>query len=661
MTHSPHTTHYRHDIDGLRAIAVMLVLIYHFGLISGWKAGFMGVDIFFVISGFLITSIIKTKLDSGTFALADFYIARVRRLAPALLCVLVVVVVVGLVTLFPDDLVELLRQALASQLYVANIYFWKNINYFGLGAADSFLLHMWSLAVEEQFYLLFPLALVGVHKHLRTYFWWAIAIACALSFGLALGMVASKPEATFYLLPTRAWELLAGSLTACAAMRWAPKRELDLWLGPVGLCLIAYALVGYQRDTVFPGWFALLPVLGAALLLFAGRTSATPVARLLCNPVARYLGRISYPLYLVHWPIHVFATRQLGEQYGAQWRVAMFCLSILLAALIYHFVEEPVRRRRVVASAKNLLRGYGLACAATVLLCVVVVQTHGLPRRFDGEVLRVANFVNDKTPPLTECQFVGQALDKAQDFCAIGASNKPATWMVYGDSHAWAAHAAFHQWLLAKGEAGLFIFKHACLPLAGVHMFKDKGQCFAFNRAVGTYLKNHPDIEGVVLVSTWRQAIEGALTLDSQRSFSRQESVALFHEKFAATLKGLKDDGKRIYIWEPLPGAAGNVPRGMAAALAKGESANLEIPLQSYLAEFDFFFTAVQENKSAISVSFSPSSVLCQTGRCAVALGPDPLYFDNSHVTQSSAGFWAAMMADAEHLATLTTLGTKSK
>jgi peptidoglycan/LPS O-acetylase OafA/YrhL len=651
MTHLPNATHYRHDIDGLRAIAVMLVLTYHFGLIPSWKAGFMGVDIFFVISGFLITSIIKTKLDSGTFQLADFYIARVRRLAPALLCVLLMVLVVGLATLFPDDLVELMRQALASQLYVANIYFWKNVNYFGLHAADSFLLHMWSLAVEEQFYLLFPLVLIGVHKYLRTYFWCAIAIAFALSFGLALGMVASKPEATFYLLPTRAWELLAGSLTASAALRWMPKKGLDLWLGPLGLCFIAYAMVGYQRDTVFPGWFALLPVLGTALLLFAGRTSATPVVLLLCNPVASYLGRISYPLYLVHWPINVFATRHWGEQYGALWRIAMFCLSILLAALIYHFIEEPVRRKRFIANTKNLLRGYGLACVATVLLCGVVLQTHGLPGRFDAEVFRLANFVNDKTPPLTECQFVGQPLDKETDFCSIGVSDKPATWMVYGDSHAWAAHAAFHQWLQAKGVAGLFIFKHACVPLEGVHMFKDKGLCFAFNREVGAYLKNHAEIEGVVLVSTWHQVPEGLLTTDTQRSFSKQQSLALFHEKFATTLKGLKADGKRIYLWEPVPGALDNVPRGMAQAKAKGVSAKLEMSVQSYLTEFNFFFTALHENKDAISVSFSPSSVLCQTGHCAVALGQDPLYFDNSHVTRSSATFWAAMMADAERKA----------
>ena len=424
---------YRADIDGLRAIAVLLVLVFHFDLIPGNRAGFIGVDVFFVISGYLITSILIRQLDAGSFSFRAFYIARIRRLAPALTATLLLVMAAGVAQLFPDDLRELARQALAAQFYIANLYYWRNVNYFGLGTGNVFLLHMWSLAVEEQFYLLYPLAIVIVHRYAPRRLGLAIALGLVVSLALNVGFVAAKPEATFYLLPTRAWELLTGAMLLFG-LRRRRAAAADEGLGVLGVALLVAAVVAYRDDIPFPGFFAMLPVAGAACLLLSGESRPTAVSRLLALAPVTYIGKISYPLYLVHWPVNVLAQRAVGQNYGFAWRLASFMFSFGLAAVLYHAVENPFRHRRILADGRSLLRGYGAGLAATVLAFGVVVATAGLPRRFPAEALRLAGYVNDRSPALTECEFDGRRLQADADFCAIGKPGVRPSWLVYGDS-----------------------------------------------------------------------------------------------------------------------------------------------------------------------------------------------------------------------------------
>lgn len=229
---------YRADVDGLRAAAVLLVVVFHFNLIAGAEAGFIGVDIFFVISGFLITSLLRRQLDEGTFSIKAFYLNRVRRLAPALFVVLMLVMAAGSLLLFPADLLELSKQALLSQLYVANFYYREHITYFGLHAPSVLSLHTWSLAVKEQFYLLYPVALLLMHRYLRRYFWATLFVGLAVSFGLNIFWVQSKPEFAFYLLPTRARELLSGGLIPFLNARLPRSKAADEALSLLGLGLI---------------------------------------------------------------------------------------------------------------------------------------------------------------------------------------------------------------------------------------------------------------------------------------------------------------------------------------------------------------------------------------------------------------------------------------
>ncbi|HSV69847.1 MAG TPA: acyltransferase family protein [Methylibium sp.] len=641
---------YRADIDGLRAVAVLLVLVFHFDLLAAGKAGFVGVDVFFVISGYLITGIVWRQLERGEFGLAAFYRNRVRRLAPALLAVLLLTLAAGLALLLPHELLELGRQALASQFYLANLYFWRNVSYFGLGADSVFLLHTWSLAVEEQFYLLYPLLLLAVHRGLRRHLGTVLVVAFLLSFALNLAFVERKPEATFYLLPTRAWELLAGALLAArpAAARWMTSARIAAATGAAGIALIAAAVLSYSEATRFPGLFALLPVLGAVGVILAGSGGRGPVAALLSRPGVVYIGRISYPLYLVHWPMHVLAGLWLQNDYTWPLRAALFVAAFVLAALIHHLVEEPIRRRRVLAGDGRLLGGYAAGLAGTVLVFAAVQHSGGLPQRFAPEVVALAAQAADRSPPLSECEFSVVAGAAAVGRCRLGAPGAAARWLVYGDSHAWAAHDAFDRWLALKGEAGYFVFRHACPPLDGVDLFRDRGECRAFNRAVAAFLDAHREVDHVLLVSTWRQAAEGLLTRSSDALATQDESLRLFDAGFAATLSAHHARGRQVYVWEPVPGALANVPAAAARATLRGTVPALEPSLDAYRAEFAFFFAALERQRGLVAASFAPSRVLCATGRCAVSVDGRSVYFDNSHVARSSAPLWVEMMRRAE-------------
>jgi hypothetical protein len=294
------------------------------------------------------------------------------------------------------------------------------------------------------------------------------------------------------------------------------------------------------------------------------------------------------------------------------------------------------------------LAGYGVAVASTLLVFALIDRTDGVQHRFPPEVVRLANFVHDRSPPLSECEFTGQPLRVDADFCTIGARGEAPTWLIYGDSHAWAAQAAFDKWLALKGVKGLFIYRNSCLPLIGIHIFGDKGNCLAFNRSVVAFLERRSDVRVVVLVSTWRQAPEGRISRSPDRLLSQADALALFDEAFSNTLANLDRLGKVVYIWEPVPGAKQSVPLALARAELRLRPAHIEFTRSEYLADNDFLFAAIAKNRSRIAVLLSPAEALCESGMCSATIDGNPAYFDNAHVTRSSADFWVRMMQRSE-------------
>ncbi len=344
----PHLAHlkYRPDIDGLRAIAVLSVIGYH--AFPSWvRGGFIGVDIFFVISGFLISTIIFGSLAGGGFNYAEFYGRRIRRIFPALVVVMAATFAFGWYVLLSDEFRQLGKHVMASAGFVANLVLWSEAGYFDTAAEGKPLLHLWSLAVEEQFYIFWPLLLgLAWRRKGRSVLVWMSA-AAALSFLLNVYGVHRHPAATFYSPLSRVWELAAGALLAYAALRRHPhrsaaRRELR---SVSGLALIALGVVLIHREKSFPGWWALLPVLGACLCISAG-PGAWLNRNLLGSRVLVWFGLISYPLYLWHWPLLAYARVVEGGMPARGIRVAAVGLAIGLAWLTYRHVEQSVRRRK---------------------------------------------------------------------------------------------------------------------------------------------------------------------------------------------------------------------------------------------------------------------------------------------------------------------------
>jgi peptidoglycan/LPS O-acetylase OafA/YrhL len=337
---------YRREIDGLRAIAVLPVIFFHAGF-EPFSGGFIGVDVFFVISGYLITNIILAELASGEFSLLRFYERRARRILPALYLVILVCLPMAWLTLPPNSMKNFAQSVAAISLFSSNFLFWIEQGYFDAASELKPLLHTWSLAVEEQFYLFYPIILVFLWRRLRSKFEGVLALALLLSFAIAQWSVHLSPLAALYLLPTRAWELLIGALVCVYLLkvkRHQFARATNEIGGSFGLLLILFSIVAYNRQTEFPGVFALAPTLGTALVIVFA-TQQTLTGRLLSFKPLVGLGLISYSFYLWHQPLFVFARHMSLEEPDLGLMLALVLLAFFFAYLTWRFVEVPFRRR----------------------------------------------------------------------------------------------------------------------------------------------------------------------------------------------------------------------------------------------------------------------------------------------------------------------------
>jgi peptidoglycan/LPS O-acetylase OafA/YrhL len=379
----PASDRYRPDIDGLRAVAVLAVVAFH-AFPETVRGGFVGVDIFFVISGFLITGIVARELGEKRFYLATFYARRVRRIFPALIVVLIAVLILGWLWMLPGPYAQLSSDVFASAAFAANITLWLQSGYFDVEAAKKPLLHLWSLGIEEQFYLIWPLVLMLAARLRLSLVRLALAGAL-ISFALNVALIDKYPVATFYLPFTRAWELLAGGVLACAWSRIDQGEGASNLRAAAGAVLIAIAILALDPTRAFPGWWAALPVAGSALILSA--PMAWGCRRLLASRSMVFFGLISYPLYLWHWPLLVFFSIIKFKDLTTIERLLVVGLSILLAWVTWRFVEIPFRFGRPRLLKVASLAG---AMALVALLGVVVVRNDGFDLRLPPEIRAMA-------------------------------------------------------------------------------------------------------------------------------------------------------------------------------------------------------------------------------------------------------------------------------
>ena len=527
---------YRPDIDGLRALAILPVVWFHSDL-PGLGGGFTGVDTFFVISGYLITLIIHREVAGGRFSFARFYERRVRRIAPALLLVTATATVAGYVLLLPYELVDFGASALAALAMVSNVYFWRTGGYFALADGITPLLHTWSLGVEEQFYLLFPAALLVSERFNQTRR--AIALLAAASFALCLLATARSPAAAFYLLPPRGWELMIGAGLAVGLL--AVPERLKGPAGAAGVAMLIAAAFFLTEAEPFPGWRALLPTIGAGLVIGAG--PATVANRLLSIPPLIYVGRISYSLYLWHWPVFVFLRHWRADPHlPPLWSLAGIALAVGLAALSYHWIERPARDRS--RAYRSVVIPCVAAAAVISLVCGLAWFRGGFPQRLPTAVAKLAARHDAFAPLAHACTDIG--FEAALVRCHLGPPGPP-TFVLWGDSHAAAISEG-----VAGGlrQPGVVLSTGACPPLIGWTNPQLRGRdpeiCRTQNDRALQWIEGDPQVRTIVLSAYWE-------------SHARVGGAAFWRAQ-QRLIDQLREDGKRVVLIAGIPEPGADVP-----------------------------------------------------------------------------------------------------
>ncbi|MFD0982523.1 acyltransferase family protein [Tropicimonas aquimaris] len=567
---------YRPDIDGLRSVAVLQVVFFHYGA-SAVSGGFIGVDVFFVISGFLITSILRREIEDGRFSILDFFERRVLRILPALFVSMTVIMVVATLLFTPEDLKNTALSAASATLFASNVLFFLEAGYFEAAAYSKPLLHTWSLAIEEQFYIIVPILLLLLARWGRRPVIW-IGGLTLLSFALSVLTTAQMASAAYYLLPWRAWELGLGALLAYGVGPKLTDRGGREAAATLGIGLILYAALTFDRTTTFPGVAALAPTLGAALILHAGRFGPTVVSRMLSSMVPVWIGKMSYSLYLWHWPVVVFfvyATMSMPDLVEA---TVLFILSLGLAALSLRYVERPFRRPAgQIGQNRAVFWGAGGAMAGIISLSGAVVLSNGLPGRLPDELQGVAAFVHDRDPRIGEC-FRSKKRDRSWGTpCIYGATDAgPATIALWGDSFGPALIPALDTAGQSHGVPVALYAHDGCpgFPDFQVYWIGHDHDCTGYLDATIPEILNSSDIQMVVF--TFRAQMyahgwvdygmgerdrrplligprSGPLAPDANRT-------SFFLDRLEAAIVSLQESGKRVALVYPIPEAGTRVP-----------------------------------------------------------------------------------------------------
>lgn len=625
---------HRADIQGLRGIAVLAVTAVH-----AWpdllRGGFIGVDMFFVLSGYLISSIIFSQAEAGQFSLQTFYARRVKRLFPALLFMLVVTLAAAVLLTFPSQAQQIGRHVAAGSVFASNIALWTEAGYFDASSDTKPLLHLWSLGIEEQFYIVWPLLALAVVRA-RGRGGWLLLIVLAASFVLNVWWVEDKAKGTFFLLPTRAWELLLGAGWAwlsqsAAAPAWGRQLQtaslpVRQGLAALGVALLVAAFALLDKNSHFPGWWALLPTLGTVALLAAG-PSAWFNRCVLSHPLLVFYGGISYPLYLWHWPLLVFPV-QAGVELDNATRVLMLAASVGLAALTVELIEQPVREGR-----------FGRWATPALLASMMVVGLGGWQlHASDGWMSRLPR----ELQPIARADFAADFstyragrcfLDLEQDPTAFdpgcAPTPGPASALLWGDSHAAALYTGLKdswpqlaQWTKAR-----------CPPLLKAPAGASRG-CAQTLAYVWQSIRERPP-HTVVMGGFWS-------------FYGTPGGAATATAEVREVVRALRALGvQRVVVVGHLPTWTTPLPRLLLTQWRDGGDVpdRLIKPLDSRALAADQAMNSALRGTDAIFIS--PYEALCNAQGCLTLQAHAgllmPIALDESHLTPSGSALFVSL------------------
>lgn len=626
---------YRSEIDGLRAIAVLAVVFFHTPL--GFPGGFVGVDVFFVISGYLITSLILRDLREDRFSLANFWERRIRRIFPALNVMVLATLAAGAFLLIPSDFTRLGQSSIAQALLTANIYFWRGDgqkDYFAPAADERPLLHTWSLAVEEQFYLFFPLILLGLFafgKFRRPRPLCLLLFLAGLgSLGLAVfGLNHGLKPAAFFLLPPRAWELLLGALLAVSPppttrvpnQRWLC--ESVSWLGLAGILVPCWL---YSKETPFPGLAALPPCLGTALVIWGNTRRAeetvvpTLAGRWLSWRPVVFAGLISYSLYLWHWPVLVLGKYWCLSRTGPTllFRTELLLLAGVLALLSWRYVEIPLRKKRIAAARHTIFRFAAAATLLALLLGAGVVVFGGFPARIPA----AQNVAVPKRPGLE------MTIEDIQQnrLISLGAENSeiPPKILLCGDSHAYVAIPALEALCREIGVAGRAVTHSSTPPLpnfrcANCTAYDLNGESPEFFKAEVAYVKQW-HIPRVVLAARWGNYQK----LDAD----------LLERDLPAAIHALREAGSEVCVLQDVPDLdVVSAPKALMRETLFGFRNDWRRTVAEHHRQNSIIYHLADEDLAATFMDPAPQFLKAGSERYLTEIDGIPIYFDGNHLT----------------------------
>lgn len=646
---------YRREIDGLRALAVIPVILFHAGF-EAFSGGYVGVDVFFVISGYLITTIILTALEQGKFSLVEFYERRARRILPALFLVMFACLPFAWRWLLPSDMQDFARSLVAVPLFVSNVLFWRESGYFEAAAELKPLLHTWSLAVEEQYYVLFPLFLMFAWRFGKRSILVVLGLIFLASLALAQWASLEKPVAAFYLLPTRGWELLLGAFVAfyLSAKGAQSSNHAIKELGALsGLLLLLYAIFAFDKDTPFPGLYTLVPTVGTALLiLFANKETLT--GRLLGWKVFVGIGLISYSAYLWHQPLFAFARYRILVDHGGWLFFSLFIGVLALSYLSWKYVEGPFRHKC------NFTRKqvFSLACFVSLVFVGMGLAgqfTHGAlvsrPNLDQLQELEARVVTNYGLHSDCEGKFTVSANCRTSDEPEV---------LVWGDSYA--MHLV--QGLMAsKADLKLVqMTSSSCGPLLDIAPISKAlvrrwaEDCIGINDQVFDYLRNTASIKYVVMSSPLNQYV-GPGTKVLTRSGEVVDDVSAVYDAMQHTIEQVKQLGKVPVIFSPSPQDGQNVGRCLVkATIFKMKESACDVRLSDSEVLQRSIFEFLKRVESINPVVWLKDG-MCEDGICKASASGIFIYRDDGHLSHEGSAYLGQKMGWYERLVAAPVLG----
>ncbi|MBT9264030.1 acyltransferase [Pseudomonas sp. MG-9] len=611
---------FRTNINALRALAVLAVVLFHFR-IPGFEGGFVGVDVFFVISGFLMTGIIFNGVQQQNFSLLGFYASRARRIIPALLTLCIALLIFGYVYLPLDDLRETIRTIKSSLLFSSNFSFAQSGNYFAAPLHENWLLHTWSLSVEWQFYMLYPVLIMGLHRFFgadRTRF--ALIALALTSLCASIVVTGLNPTFAFYMLPTRAWEMIAGGLVFLFPLRLSLRGGL---IGEVlGLAAIAASVLCFSEQDLWPGYLALVPVLGTMLVIHGNTRSLFS-----SNPALQFIGSISYSVYLWHWPL-VVLLYLCGLLTSWPHVIGAVIASLALGALSFYLVESKVRKgptatRTVIKFASLTV---GVVALSAVMSSLVKQHPDWRPALVE---LGQPQYTSKLYPQ--ECY----ANTYAAADCKLGTGEVSV--ILYGDSHAQSTAAAVQ---MENPQAALSWSRGGCPTLAhfAMHDKTVESQCRGFNQEKLQQLKTAYTGIPVVLFS------RAALYADSGRENSYRISfperpvpfAEAYTEEYVSTVCSIAENHP-VYIVKPIPEMPFSVYKGLNLNQRLfRQISDISLPLQAYEKRNRIAIATIEEAaRRCHATVIDPTPYLCPDGNCMGSRNGVPLYFDDNHLVDA--------------------------